>query len=770
MGALADTSTGGFFVTIATPKGGTTTKKIEGDQLTVGRGEDCNLTIQHETLSRRHMSVQLKNGQCWVEDHGSSNGTFVNGKRLKAHTPARVLPEDFIQLGQSGVRLSVSVEAQAWKSSTPPSLPVNTPDENTQLKEPPKDDTIVTSTTNERRAVRDAQDFKVLPRKSDEAGEQAEKLVQDAQKRASALIQEAELDAERRVEDIYRRAHATQAKMDEVYQKRLNEAYRSAEMVYQKSQSESETMLDQARAKSAEIRTQAEGFVMELRRRTEEDCERILDEAQVTARELKEGRLAEAEEMIRRKEEDIIRATREAMATRLARFEEDLLKEAGRQRELLEGELNDRRLQLEVDNKEQIENIQKLKTEASHLAEARDREILSFREKYESETKRLAELVDTETKRLHQAIATETAKLQAAEAEAAKQAIKLQALKDEVGVNGKKISDDLATLATLKTEIAAYHKTQDEAKKAADKVRITQEEVDGQLLAIRSKFEEAKGKLQRDELKHSEEMKLETTRKIAVLEQQLVEELFGKKERLSREIGLMIETHIKEHPESTPKSMRAMQEQLDRLMDTQIATLSKHPGAVEKQKSLVELKSREKWKATWIGIALGCIAAMGGQRAYRIVKAETSPIQRKVIAAQDERKADLEKRKFNPPQTKEIRETYADSVIYTEGFVQRYQNEEFQKKLLTAAAPYMLKTWRIDEEKTIQLLASTSALVTILKERREAIHPDYIPQGLEKMKEAENEANVKIRALLGSQVRFESYKKFERTFFEENAP
>src|SRR5688500_17078044 len=99
MGAQLDTTPGGFFVTIATTKGGTTTEKIEGDQLTVGRAEDCNLTIQHETLSRRHMSVQLKNGQCWVEDHGSSNGTFVNGKRLKPHTPSRVLPEDFIQLG-----------------------------------------------------------------------------------------------------------------------------------------------------------------------------------------------------------------------------------------------------------------------------------------------------------------------------------------------------------------------------------------------------------------------------------------------------------------------------------------------------------------------------------------------------------------------------------------------------------------------------------------------------------------------------------------------
>ena len=91
----------GFYITVATPKG-TTTKKIEGDMLSVGRASDCDLSIQHDTLSRRHMTVVLKDGQCMVEDHGSSNGTFVNGKRLKAHASVRVLPEDFIQLGQIG--------------------------------------------------------------------------------------------------------------------------------------------------------------------------------------------------------------------------------------------------------------------------------------------------------------------------------------------------------------------------------------------------------------------------------------------------------------------------------------------------------------------------------------------------------------------------------------------------------------------------------------------------------------------------------------------
>jgi hypothetical protein len=96
-------------------------------------------------------------------------------------------------------------------------------------------------------------------------------------------------------------------------------------------------------------------------------------------------------------------------------------------------------------------------------------------------------------------------------------------------------------------------------------------------------------------------------------------------------------------------------------------------------------------------------------------------------------------------------------------------NEEFQRKLLAASTNFLLKTWRLDEDKVIQLLAASNALVKGLNERREAIHPDFIPQGIEKMKDLESDAAGRMRKLLGSQVRYESFRKFERKFYEQNA-
>lgn len=699
----------GFYITVVTPKG-STTKKIEGDLLSVGRASDCNLSIEHSTLSRRHMSVILKNGQCMVEDHGSSNGTFVNGKRLKPHAATRVLPEDFIHLGQSGVRISVSIEPQMFKGSTPP-LPTD---------DGPKEDTIVTTTITQRKLKAIAQPIPE-PKKSAEATEQAEKLVQDAQKKVATLIQEAEIEAERRVQDIYRRAHETQAKMDEVYQRKMNEAYRSAEKMFQKSQVDSESILDQARSKSTEIRNQAESFVMELRRRTEEDCERILQEAQTTARELKENRLMEAEEMLRKKEEELVKNAREAMSTRLARFEEDLLKEAGRQRELLEAELKDRRNQLEEDHKDQILTIKALKDEVKELTQVRDNEKSKVKE------------------------------LQAAGA-------KLEETK-------KSINEYNETIKRLNNEIDKLTQAREEGKASIAKLKTAQIAVDAEMVKLRSKFEEDKVKLQKEEQKHLEELKLATARKVRVLEEELVKELQEKRERLSREISLNVETLIKE--KGSKVGTKALTESMDQLLNAQIVTLSNDPTAKTKQASLISLRRREKFKTLFMGLMLGAVAALGSERAYRVVKANQAPMKAKVQQAAEERKADLEKRKFSPLQTKDLKPTYMDAVVYTEGYSQTYLSEDFQRKFLGALTPYMLKTWRMDEDKVIEVLATSAALVRGLVDKREAIHPDFIPQGLEKMKELETESLLKMRQILGTQVRVESYRKFERKFYED---
>jgi len=72
---------------------------VDGD-VTIGRGAGCTLSIPGDTfVSTVHARVYARDGQLWVEDAGSTNGTFVNGKRVSGAT--RVRKGDRIQVGET---------------------------------------------------------------------------------------------------------------------------------------------------------------------------------------------------------------------------------------------------------------------------------------------------------------------------------------------------------------------------------------------------------------------------------------------------------------------------------------------------------------------------------------------------------------------------------------------------------------------------------------------------------------------------------------------
>lgn len=70
---------------------------------TIGRTAECDIVFERSTLvSRRHAVIQPE-GRAWViVDLGSSNGTFINGQRLKPNTPHPLRPGDQILLGGHG--------------------------------------------------------------------------------------------------------------------------------------------------------------------------------------------------------------------------------------------------------------------------------------------------------------------------------------------------------------------------------------------------------------------------------------------------------------------------------------------------------------------------------------------------------------------------------------------------------------------------------------------------------------------------------------------
>ena len=52
-------------------------------QVTIGRQADCDISVPSEEISRRHAQVRPTPDGLLVEDLGSANGTFINGKRVQ---------------------------------------------------------------------------------------------------------------------------------------------------------------------------------------------------------------------------------------------------------------------------------------------------------------------------------------------------------------------------------------------------------------------------------------------------------------------------------------------------------------------------------------------------------------------------------------------------------------------------------------------------------------------------------------------------------------
>jgi S1-C subfamily serine protease len=61
------------------------TVRVEGERFVLGRDDDCDLTIDDAKVSRRHLVLErLPDGSTSLQDLGSSNGTFVDGKRVES--------------------------------------------------------------------------------------------------------------------------------------------------------------------------------------------------------------------------------------------------------------------------------------------------------------------------------------------------------------------------------------------------------------------------------------------------------------------------------------------------------------------------------------------------------------------------------------------------------------------------------------------------------------------------------------------------------------
>lgn len=82
------------------------------DLVLFGRDEDCDIRMDHKSISKLHCVIVKTDGLVFIRDLGSTNGTRVNGQRVRR---AALLPNDRVALANFKYQIKFGTELDEEK-------------------------------------------------------------------------------------------------------------------------------------------------------------------------------------------------------------------------------------------------------------------------------------------------------------------------------------------------------------------------------------------------------------------------------------------------------------------------------------------------------------------------------------------------------------------------------------------------------------------------------------------------------------------------------
>src|SRR5580658_6490600 len=88
--------------------GGQTVDLVK-DLTLFGRDEDCDVRLDHKSISKLHCVIVKTDGLLLIRDLGSTNGTRVNGQRVRR---AALLPNDSLSIANLKFQIKFGIELE----------------------------------------------------------------------------------------------------------------------------------------------------------------------------------------------------------------------------------------------------------------------------------------------------------------------------------------------------------------------------------------------------------------------------------------------------------------------------------------------------------------------------------------------------------------------------------------------------------------------------------------------------------------------------------
>ena len=125
--------------------------------------------------------------------------------------------------------------------------------------------------------------------------------------------------------------------------------------------------------------------------------------------------------------------------------------------------------------------------------------------------------------------------------------------------------------------------------------------------------------------------------------------------------------------------------------------------------------------------------------------------------------------KYQPPMDHEYRETYAENILYLEGYIDMKLDEQEQKKWIVVLNDFIVGRLGLSDRIIPDFIASEDYMVKELLSIRQGMLPQFKEQGLTRLADVERQERAKLVNFLESEENYRKFRDLERSYYVKYA-
>ncbi len=719
-----------IFLQIIRPSG-TQNYDIHKSEFLLGRGETSEVPIKDTGISREHVFIRLDENLIQIKDLNSSNGTFVNATQLKPMDLHPIFPNDLISFGNSQLQIKLKIVEVSVDIDEEVELAIkkNEPEKvNVDLSVFPKtEDDFGMNFKN----------IGLQPPKNETAGDKAKEIIKQAEYIKHSIIKSAEVFKAKTINEANLLIKKAKDEAYQEYQKLVDQLLGETRNQLAEMKTETEIMLDDKRLHAAEeIQNlwKEHNQVIALDKKTQ--LEIIEKENSITldlaSEKLKAQMFAERNKLITDAENEILQQKR----LQQIKYENENAEHLSR-------------LKIYTDELKKVQSLIAENNQAVTILVSKKDDAEVALSKITSQLKQENENLEFVTTNLN--LKTETHKKVESELLHHKEVRNnWQIEKTKTEKELKDLNHAFSLLSEKKQNIEEEIKNLN--KRFEDSNKQAKEKVDTEYRLLREAEAKKFADYKANELKELQSIRDSHANAIKKFSVDLSLEIATKIEMLAKKSG------------STNFEFDKNFELINSVIQIKSAVTTGSESAHSEQiDSWKKRNSKEIFYRTSLGFVAGLFAVFMMNVVYK--KINTDPVQKELARLNLERKQREIENQFVPEKVNKYFDSYVDTTLYTENFPETYLDDATQQEWVKFASQHFLRQWKVDEEKVIQVVANSRAFVQNVEEIKPTLKKNRIAADIAKLKAQENENSSNQGKILGTNVKYEAFKKLEKDFF-----